>query len=216
MRNTVLLTALTVMAVIVLAGPATAGVELGISITDEGVKGFYLAIGEQYRVPQKDIIVVKKQQIPDEELPVIFFLAARAQVSSGKIIELRLKGMSWMEITAYFGWGAGIYYVPVKGDPGPPYGKAYGHYRNHKRNKWGEIHLSDADIVNLVNLKFICEHHGYSPDEVIKMRAGGKDFVSINSKVKEHKQKQKEKALAQQEEDDSAGNSKSKGKGKNK
>jgi hypothetical protein len=204
--------ALSLMAICV---PSTtdAGVSVGMTVTDEGLKSFHVAIGDYYQIPDKEIVVVRKRHIPDEELPVVFFLAARAKVAPGVIIDLRLKNKSWMEITRHFGLGAEVYYVPVKQVSGPPYGKAYGHFKNKNKKEWGKIALADADIVNFVNLKFVSEHYGYSPDEVIKMRSGGKSFVNISAEVKKNKAKKQKEAKAYSQKDKKQN---SKGKGKRK
>jgi len=196
------------------ANQCRADVNIGLSIGDGGIKGFYLAIGEHYKVAQKEIVVVKEKKLPDEELPVVFFLARRAEVAPDVIIKLRLGGKSWMGICAHFGMTAEIFYVPVKQVPGPPYGKAYGHFKNKKRNKWSTIRLTDTEIVNFVNLKFISEHYGYSADDVIKMREKGNSFVAINAEVKKNKRqmkKQSEQYTTQEKPKD-----KGKGKGKKK
>jgi len=174
-----------------IAGRANAEVSAGISIDQDGLKGFYLAVGDHFKVAAEQVTTVRKERIADDELPVVFFLAARAGVAPDVIIKLRHSGKSWMEITTDFGLNAGIFYVPVSGDPGPPYGKAYGHFRNRERADWGHIWLSDDDVINFVNLRFISEHYDYSPDEVIKMRQNGDDFVNINAKVKNNKAKNK-------------------------
>jgi hypothetical protein len=194
------------------SGETSADVSLGVSLDEDGLRGFHLAIGEHYNVPEKEVVVVRQKNVPDEELPVVFYLARQASVSPETIIKLRLGGKSWMEITAHLGFTAEMYYVPVSGDHGPPYGKAYGHFKKNKKTDWGAIKLSDAEIVNFVNLKFISDHHGYSPDEVIKMRSNGKSFISINTEVKKNKGKGKknDQALATNED------SKAKGKGKKK
>lgn len=194
------------------ADKCRADVDVGLSIGDDGIKSFYLAIGEHYKVPEKEIVIVREKKIPDEDLPVVFFLAQRADVSPDVIIKLRLGGKSWMEISAHFGLTAEIFYVPLKRSPGPPFGKAYGHFKKKKRNKWRTIYLSDADIVNFVNLRFISEHYGYSPDEVIKMREKGKSFIAINAEVK----KNKGQAKKQSKQHASKEKTKNKGKGKKK
>ena len=56
--------------------------------------------------------------------------------------------------------------------------------------------LADPDIVNLVNLRFLSEHYGHSPDEIIRMRSEGEGFAKINAKVKKAKQNQKKKITA--------------------
>jgi len=191
-----------------------ADVDIGLSIGDGGIKGFYLAIGEHYKVPEKQIVVVREKKITDEELAVVFFLAQRARVAPDVVIKLHLGGKSWMEISAHFGLTAEIFYVPVKRAPGPPYGKAYGHFKNKKKNQWTTIKLTDTEVVNFVNLKFISEHYGYSPDDVIKMREKGNSFVAINAEVKKNKGQEKKKSgqLATKEKP----KDKDKGKGKKK
>jgi len=139
-------------------------------------------------VPDKEVVVVRDRGIPDEDLPVVFLIATRAGIAPDSVIKLRLSGQSWLDITLHYGLSPEIFYVPVQQTPGPPYGKAYGYYKNKPRSEWNTIKLSDAEVVNLVNLKFISEHYGYSPDEVIRMRASGKNFVEINHEVKQKKQ----------------------------
>lgn len=194
---------------------AEAGVDLGISIGEEGLRGFSLSVGDYYRVPQREVVIIRERGIPYEEMPVVLFLAGRAHVAPGIIVDLRLGGMSWMDITLRYGLSPEIYYVPVSVSPGPPYGKAYGYYKNKPRKEWKKIVFEDSDIINLVNLKFTSEHYRYSPDEVIKMREEGKNFVVINDEIKKGKKehKVKDKELGKERGD---GKEKHRGKGKGK
>ncbi|UCD63503.1 MAG: hypothetical protein JSW34_12265 [Candidatus Zixiibacteriota bacterium] len=166
-----------------------ASVEAALSITDGRVSSFYLAIGDHYRVPEKEIIVVKKKEISDDDLAVVFFLARHANVAPSVIVDLRLGGRTWMEITTHFELSAAIYYVEIAKVSGPPYGKACGHFRNRHRDQWKSIKLTDVDIVNFVNLKFVSEHYGWSPDEVVRMREQGQSFIAISDKIKKEKSK---------------------------
>jgi len=166
---------------------ASAGVDLGISIGEEGLRSFSLSVGDYYRVPQREVVIIREKGIPYEEMPVVLFLAESAHVAPGVIVDLRLRGMSWMDITFQYGLSPEIYYVPLKTAPGPPYGNAYGHYKKWPRKEWKKVRLGDDDVVNLVNLKFASEHYGYSPEEVIKMRSGGRNFVEINEEIKKEK-----------------------------
>jgi hypothetical protein len=75
---------------------------------------------------------------------------------------------------------------------GPPYGRAYGYYKKKPKKDWRTIVLGDDDVVNLVNLKFMSEHYGYPPEKIIKMRSGGKEFVSIYDEIRKEKEKMKE------------------------
>ena len=161
--------------------------EAGMKITDEGVMGFYLAIGDYFHVPEREVIIIRERRVRDEEIPVVFFLAQRASVSHNTIIKMRLSGMTWLEISLHYGLGPEIFYVPVRVIKGPPYGRAYGYYRNKPRSAWKAIMLNDAEIIDLVNLRFISEHYGYPAEEVIRLRSGGDNFIVINNKVKKIK-----------------------------
>lgn len=215
MKRLSLATVLALLALFGLSQRTTAEVSFGLSIDDEGLKGFYLAIGDHYKVKEMEIVYVRKNKLPDEEMPVLFFLTDRCGLSAKAIIGQRTKGKSWMEITLNCGHDASIFYVPVKRQHGPPYGKAYGHFKKHNKKQWKKVRLTDLDIINFVNLKFISDHYGYSPDEVIKMRTGGRDFISINSEVKKRKAGKKEKAISHKKgKNKSKMPSKPKGKGK--
>ncbi len=181
---------LAVLLLLVPTLPASAqGVSTGISIANGELRSFYLAIGDYYRVPESRVVYVKERhRVPDEELSVVFFLAARAHVDPQVIIDLRVRQrMSWLNITFHYGLTPEIYYVPVQ-RVGPPYGKAYGHYKKHGRD-YRKVVLSDADVVNLVNLRFISEYHGVAAEVVMDRRGKGERFVVIN----EHYYKEKGK-----------------------
>ena len=182
-----------------ITGSVVADVNVGVSIDKDGIKGFHLAIGEHYQVAEKEVVRIRQKSVPDEDLSVVFHIAEHAGVPHAKVIDLRLKGMSWMDITHHFGLTAEIFYVSIKRKPGPPYGKAWGHFKNGKNKGWKNIRLADPDIVNYVNMKFICDKYGYTPDDVIKMRAKGDSFMGINAKVKKARNKKKAHKMASNE-----------------
>ncbi len=191
-----------------------ADVNVGLNIQDGEVRSFYLAVGDYYGVPERSLVVVRERHIPDDEVPVVFFLAREARVGPDVIVNLRLSGKSWMDITLHYGLSPQIFYVPFSVDPGPPYGKAWGYYKKRPKNKWKEIRLVDADIVNFVNLKFVSGHYGYPPEQVVKMRSGGKKFVAIHSEIKKGKEKSKGKGESTGKSGKKESKGKSKGKGK--
>ena len=211
MRKTLLLSAALIVGLA--SSPKALDFGFGLQVDDDGRKSFYLAVSNHYNVPEKEIVVVRERHIPDEEVPVVFFLARKAGVAPKVIIDLRLSGKSWMDITLRYGLNAQAYYVPVDGDPGPPYGHAYGHFKKRAKDKWGEIRLSDDDIINFVNLRFVRDHHGWAAADIIKMRQGGKDFVQINHDVKNQKDGKNKQAKADSKPD--KGNGKNKDKGDN-
>lgn len=161
-----------------------AEVNFEMTVTDEGLKNFYFAIGDFYKVPEKEIIVVRKQGIIDEELPVIFFLAKRAGVHYGQIVKWRVHNRwTWMKIIRKLRLTPEIFYIPFETPVNTGvYAKIYGYYKQPK-NKWKFINLTDDEIIHCVNLHFISGYHGLKPVEVIKMRNAGKNFVKINKEV---------------------------------
>ncbi|HOD35943.1 MAG TPA: hypothetical protein PLR20_10715 [Syntrophales bacterium] len=172
-------------------------VDLGISMGSEGIRGFYLGVSNYFRVPEREVIHVRERGIHYNDLPVVFFMAARAHVAPGVIADLRLGGMNWWDISVRYGIGPEVYYVPVPVVvKGPPYGKAYGHYKKHPRHQWNQIVLQDADIVNMVNLRYVSEYYDYPENRVMKMRGQGKDFVAIDwAAAKESKGKKNRYAM---------------------
>lgn len=174
---------------------AEASVDMGVSIGNEGLRGFYLAVENYYRVPEREVVVVRERHIPDEEIPVVFFLAQKAHVRPSAIIDFRLAGKTWLDISLHFGLGPEIFYVPIRETVviGPPYGKAYGYYKKKPKKQWRTIVLSDADVVNLVNLRFISDHYTYEAETVMKLREGGKNFIAIHDEVVKEKKGRKEK-----------------------
>jgi hypothetical protein len=100
---------------------------------------------------------------------------------------MRLHGDSWWDISVRYGLGADVYYVPVAVvHSGPPYGRAYGHYKKPK-NQWNTIALTDSDIVNLVELRFMSEHYHVAPERIVELRERDVDFVTIHGDVSGHR-----------------------------
>jgi len=173
---------------ITLTHSSRAQVEMGVSIGEEGLRGFYMTIGQYFKRPEREVVVVRERGLPDEEIPVAFFVAGRAGVEPRVIIDLRLGGMKWMDICVRYRLSPEIFYVPVAVEvKGPPYGKAYGHYKKKPRKQWKTIVLADDDVINLVNLRVMSEHHGIPPTEIIKIRSGGKSFVVVNDDIRKGK-----------------------------
>jgi len=189
MKNRVIKAALAAAVVAVsLAIPAVrAGqVDLGVSISDGRLRSFYLAVGDHYRVAPRLVVDYRtRYRLADEELPVVFFLAARAQVAPQAVIALRMKKQSWFGIALHFGLSPEIFFVPVGLERiGPPYGNAYGYYRKYGRaGDWRKLSLGDREVVDLVNLRFLSEYHGLAPDAIIGLRGRGQGFVGIHDEI---------------------------------
>jgi hypothetical protein len=167
---------------------------------------FHVAVANYYQVPEREVIVIRERRIPDDEIPVALFIARHAGVPWTRVVDMRLRGASWWDISVRLGVSPDVYYIPVAVAPGPPYGRALGHYKNKHRKQWSTIVLSDADVVNLVELRFLSEHYHVAPERIIEMRGRDRDFVAINAEVRGGGKGR----------DDQGGNSQGKGKGSNK
>ncbi|MBI5267909.1 MAG: hypothetical protein HY851_11820 [candidate division Zixibacteria bacterium] len=172
---------------------AGAQVNAGISITDDGIKSFYLAIGQTYNVPEREVYAVRERRIPDEELPVVFFIARRARVEPKTVIEFRLGNHSWFEVSRHFGLGADAFYIECREVPKGPHGKAFGYYRNRPRSEWKDIRLGDDDIVNLVNVRFVMDRYHYPAEEVFRMRESNRNYVTVHREAEKGRNKDGEK-----------------------
>jgi hypothetical protein len=161
-------------------------VDLGISIGDSRLRSFYIAVGDHYRVAPRVVVDLRtRHRLLDEELPVVFFLAARARVSPQAVIDLRLRKRSWLDMALHFGLSPEIFFVHVGQERiGPPYGNAYGYYRKYGRaGDWRKLVLADREVVDLVNLRFLSEYHGLAPDAIIGLRGRGRSFVAIHDEA---------------------------------
>lgn len=175
-------------AALALALPAGAAgqVSAGVSIGPGGVESFTVAVGDHYRVAPSVVTGYRdRYRMADDELPVVFFLAARAQVGPQAVIDLRIGHRSWFDIAVHFGLSPDIFFVPVGTEKiGPPYGNAYGYYRNHGRGgDWRGFKPTDREVVDLVNLRFLSEVHHMAPDEIVARRSRGESFVKIHESL---------------------------------
>lgn len=150
------------------------------------IGNFHVAVSNYYHVPEREVVVIRERHIPDDDLPVVLFIAQRARVPAARIIDMRLRGLSWWDISVNYGIGPDVYYVPVTVVSGPPYGHAYGHYKR-PRHEWKKIRLSDADVVNLVHLRFISDYYGVSPDRVIEARGRHGNLMAVHSDMSDRR-----------------------------
>jgi len=172
-----------VLAAGLLAG-ARADAQTAVSLNVQ-VGDFHLAVSNYYRVPAHDVVVLHDRRVRDEELPVVYFIAQHAHVAPATVVDLRLRGLSWWSISTRFHLGPEVYYVPVTTTPGLPYERAYGYYKR-PRSQWHSIVLADADIIHLVNVRFLSEYYHVPPERVIAAREHETDFVAVQRQVSGH------------------------------
>lgn len=152
--------------------------DIAVSGSEGGIDGFALSIGNYYRVPEREIVVIERS-IPRDELSVVYLLSNRSHRSARYITDLRLRGLSWWDITIRLGLNPyNLYVVDSRRHSGPPYGRAYG-YQNGKKH-----HLRDDEIVELSNVRFLSKYHRVSPDDIIDRRRQGEHYNRIDEQYR--------------------------------
>ena len=158
-------------------------VNVGMTARSGGHGEFHVAVCEHYRVERDVIVVIQRRGIPDDHMPVVFFMAERCHVAPHVIVDMRLAGKSWMDIALRFHLGADVFHVPVSRVHGPPYGNAFGHFKR-PRAEWAALRIPDDDVVMLVHAKFLSDRYGLSPDDVAEMRGKDHDLVTLHGRVR--------------------------------
>jgi hypothetical protein len=150
-----------------------------------GLSNYHLSMGNYFNVAEKEILSCGQKNILEEELPVVFLMAQKSGSAPEVIASRHAGGVSWMNMARHFNLSPRIFYVPTGGQvKTAPYKKIYGNYQANK----SRIQLSDPDIVNLVNLKFMSDHYGRDPREIIQMRSKGETFPDIDNTFKREKE----------------------------
>jgi len=154
-------------------------------------------LGEHFHLPLATIRNLERDvPFPDLNLPVALFIAQRAHVSVDLLFSWRREGLSWLLIAERLRLPATIFFVPIpEGRVGPPYGRAYGYYWKHKRDKRVRIFLADQEIADLVHLRISSSYFGLPPTRIIALRAEGKRFLHIYGQ--EYRKRHGGKAVAQ-------------------
>ena len=117
---------------------------------------------------------------PDLNLPVTLFIAQQAHVSVDLLLPWRKAGKSWLAIATQLKLSPTIFFLPLpEGKLGSPYGKSYGYYWKHQKDKKAPIPLSDKDIADLVHMRIASSYFGLPPDQIAALRAEGKSFSKI-------------------------------------
>ncbi len=147
---------------------------------DVETDSYYSGIENYFRLTKSDLADNLGHGVEEEEVPVALFIARRAGLEPDAVWSVHDSGLTWMQVAWHFKLNPWIFFTPLpqKAAEKTPYEKAYGLYSSRA----DKVSLSDADLVNLVNLKFISEQYNCPPEEVARLRADGKSFREINDR----------------------------------
>jgi hypothetical protein len=115
--------------------------------------------------------------VGEADLLVALHLARACHMDVDVIVGRRRAGMSWDRITRQCHKDASVYFVDIPdGVSGPPYGRAYGHWKKHPK---GDLALTDAEVREFVLVQALAGHCGVPVAEIVRRRAAGENPKAI-------------------------------------
>lgn len=162
---------------------AVALVSVALAGADNSGVEYYTTVSNYFDIPVNSVADLA-DQVTDNELPVVFYIADRGKVSVEKVLDLHTSGASWFDVAADCNLNAADFYVMVVGKIGSKtFGPIYDLYNGTPMPQWKKLTLTDDAIVNLVNLRLVASSNDYSPFEVMAMRDYNTNWSRVNHKA---------------------------------
>jgi len=168
-RHTILAVAVAA-ATVLLAGPARAAdlfydATLDLPVGEDA--RFFLNLTNRHYAPPQPVAVdiVSRCARPGDDFPVVMLLAEASGRDPGAILSMRLGGRSWSEIFVKLNVSHDVLFAGLDHDPGPPYGRAWGHWKNDHGPK-KKFTLPDDQIVALAKLQTVSAYYRVNPYRV--------------------------------------------------
>jgi len=183
--------ALSVFLAASIAAHAGMDVDFGASAALGSDTDLFFRISSRYFDRDRPAIDTWGRHFTDsDDVAVFFFLARHSGKSPDAIHALRRSGISWFEVGLRVGVPVDAWFVPVESDPGPPFGKAYGRYKKHKKQHTKKFSLSDAECRNLVSVRILHEYYSIPAQAAFELRASGRDVRTLlcNEYEERHRQ----------------------------
>jgi hypothetical protein len=175
--------AFALISLVLAGGIARAGVDVAfgadVKVGDDA--SLFLSISSRYfDRDQRVIDDWGRRYFPDpDDLAVALFLSRHCDKGPEYAFDLRKQGLGWFEISNRCQVPLDVYLLPVDRDPGPPYGKAYGHWKKYRHDRKYVVVLDDNDIRNLVAVRMAHEYYGVPVDVAMQWRSSGRDIRSL-------------------------------------
>lgn len=170
-----------------------------VSLAGEEAETFSSALASYFGVSAEEVAAVWETGVSGDEIPVALLLAKLTKSSPANFGKLRARGDSWRDIAKVRNVGSDAFYMKIDAKfESATFSPIFAHFDTTSESKWRELPLTDGDVVNLVNLKFISSHFDYSAFEVMSMRDKGNSFVDITAHVKSAKEEMLKKEKMEQ------------------
>lgn len=172
------------VAALLIATPASAYVRVGVDVLwdpnpDDDVQVFLHASNVAYPMPRDRVVPVwREMRHPHDDYPVLAFIAHHGRADIGIVWSYRSKGHSWFQTMVHFGVRPSLLFVDLSEPPGPPYGKAWGHWKKHG-NRVQPRYVHDRDVRFWVQTRAVSIYVGSSPSTVYGWHKSGKKYERI-------------------------------------
>ena len=138
---------------------------------------YYGAVGEHFKVPASEVMILSEWRLGAEEIPVVLYVARQGGISPEAVMALRRTGQGWPALARRYQLDAVSFHVPLDGSPGL-LARVYDAYRSRPRSEWSAIELQSEDIVGLVNLRVLSEFLQVGPGAVLQARDRAGSWVA--------------------------------------
>ena len=181
--RTFVLASLPIVAVLLLAATAPAvqagdlfyDATLALNISDDA-RFFLNVTNRHFAMPEPQAVnVLKRCPRPENDYPVVLLLARASGRRADTLIALRQKGLPWSDVMVRLQIPADRLFAGLDRDPGPPYGHAWGHWKNGKRARGPRetATFDDLMVADLARLQIASAALRISPYTIIAERRSG-------------------------------------------
>jgi hypothetical protein len=173
-----------------LGGAARAGVDIDLRASvpiGDDAQLFFGINSQYYDRDRPDVERWGGECRNPDDLAVLLFLARQTGRPPAQLIAMRRDGLTWWQIGLRLDMPMDVWFVAMSRDPGPPYGRAYGHWRRHQRDARHAFALSDREARDLVAVRMLHEYYRVDVPLAMKWRASGRDLRTLA--IREYRQR---------------------------
>jgi hypothetical protein len=152
-----------------------ATVDVSARLPAEAPPEYCQAVAQYFHLTERALIAAVREWRHYDDLPVVFWLAVNSDASARDVLELRRKGKDWYAIFGQLGVSPRELLLETDKVVGAPFLRVYERLADPNR----KVLLTDQDIVNLANLKFLTKHYQRTPLEIMEHRANGEEYPAL-------------------------------------
>ncbi len=159
-------------------------VQIPAQAASSDLEAYTKAVSEYFKADLAEVQEAASYLPRTDELPVLYYMSLKAGTDPVTVAKERYEGAKWLTLLQQNGLGSDLFHIQVRGFvPSGVYQPILDKYSEDNPASWKSAPLTDRDVLNLANLKFISDHYGYSMYRVMAMRDKGRSFPQIQSEV---------------------------------